>query len=163
MPPPWLPVPLAVLPEMVQLVIVVPLLKPLEIPPPSLLAVLPEMVLLVIVIVAMTPAGQPDWQSFRMPPPGPPVAVLPEMVLLLIVNVPRLRMPPPKRALPLLIVRPEMVTLMLLLILKMRKSGVPAKRLRWTVNRFAPGPLIVRFLLITNSSLNSLMVLFAGK
>ena len=44
----------------------------------------------------------------------------------------------------------------------MRKSGVPGAVLRCTLNRFAPGPLIVRYLLISNSPLVSVIVLFAG-
>src|SRR2546422_860539 len=117
--------------------------------------------MMVFLALVLPPVSRPLVDLLLMPPPK--FAELPEMVLLVIVNVPWLKMPPPKGALPLLIVRPEIVTLMLAWILKIRKSGVPAKRLRWTVNRFAPGPLIVRFLLITNSSLNSLIVLFAGR
>src|SRR5258708_38338628 len=56
-------------------------------------------------------------------------------------------------------VRPEMVTLTLVdAISKMRKFGVLDAALRCTLNRFAPGPLIVRFLLINNSSLVSVIV-----
>jgi hypothetical protein len=40
------------------------------------------------------------------------------------------------------------------------KAGVPDAALRWTVNRFAPGPLIVRFLLINNSALVGVTALF---
>src|SRR5437762_3866617 len=53
---------------------------------------------------------------------------------------------------------PEMVTLPVAM-LKMRKSSVPDAALRWTLNRFAPGPVIVRFLLINNSALVSVIVI----
>ncbi len=39
----------------------------------------------------------------------------------------------------------------------MRKLGVPPAALRCTVNRSAPGPLIVRLLLINNSALVSVI------
>ena len=40
----------------------------------------------------------------------------------------------------------------------MRKTDVPAALLRRTLNRFAPGPLIVRLLLISNSPFVSVIV-----
>ena len=59
-------------------------------------------------------------------------------------------MPPPLvLVLPPEIVRPEMLTVPDVM-LKMRKFGVPAAVLRITVRRLAPGPVIVRFLSITN-------------
>src|SRR6266516_2795380 len=92
-----------------------------------------------------------------MPPPL--AAGLPEMLQLVIVTVPPpllerppLRIPPPRSpgALPLAIVKPLIKALTLEeAILKMRKLPAP----RRTVSRFAPGPLIVRFLLINNSPL----------
>src|SRR2546423_1292034 len=176
MPPPWPgkkkgpPLGLfAVLPEMVELVIVT--LPPwLYMPPPLPATVLPEMVELVTVSVPLLYMPPP-------PPPTPPSALLPAIVELLIVIVPTLllkmpppidvelpeiahpvtvkipllwlRMPPPPAAsFPLVIVKPEMVTLEAK-IPKMRKS-VLAAALRCTVNRFAPGPLIVRLLSIDN-------------
>jgi len=59
------------------------------------------------------------------------------------------------------IVKPEIVTLKLPeAMLKMRKLSAP---LRCTVNRFAPGPVIVRFLLINNSADVSVIVLLAAR
>jgi hypothetical protein len=52
-------------------------------------------------------------------------------------------MPEPAAELPFAIVRPEMAIIPEV-ILKMRKFGVPVATLRCTVNRFAPGPLIIR-------------------
>src|SRR5947207_393048 len=86
------------------------------------------------------------------------------MAQLAIASVPRLAMPPPTepRVFPLAIVRPAMVALTLAdAILKMRK--LPADPLRCTLNRFAPGPLIVRFLSTNNSALVSAIVLLAGR
>src|ERR1051325_1493850 len=90
------------------------------------------------------------------------VTALPETVQFVRVNMPELLMPPPSSAEPLEIVRPEMATLEPLLIEKMRKSGAFDAVVRCTVNRFAPGPLIVRFVCIANS-LVSVIVLLAGK
>ena len=92
-----------------------------------------------------------------IPPPLLPV-LLPEIVLFEIVSAPVLEIPPPLLGeFPLAIVRPEMVAMTWLgVILKMRK--LPAAALRCTLNRFAPGPLIVRFLLISNSPLVRLIV-----
>src|SRR6476646_8282917 len=50
-------------------------------------------------------------------------------------------------------VRPEILTLGVPEILKMRKFDVPAAALRCTLRRLAPGPLMVRFLLMGNSPL----------
>src|SRR5438552_8367266 len=88
-----------------------------------------------------------------MPPPPPPFAApeLPLIVLLVRVSVPPLKIPPPLADFPLEIVRPEMFTTLPELILKMRKSGVPLAVLRITVNRLAPGPVIVRLLSNSNS------------
>src|SRR6266550_1451820 len=92
-----------------------------------------------------------------MPPPKlivPPLTELPESVLLLTFNVPALLMPPPEATLnPLAIVRPSSVTVAPeALMLKTRVPLLPER-----VSRFAPGPLIVRFLLITNSPVVSVM------
>src|SRR6478609_3457753 len=64
-------------------------------------------------------------------------------------------MPPAswKDALPLAMVSPEISTLGVPEILKMRKFGMPAAALRRTLRRLAPGPLIARFLLIGSSPL----------
>src|SRR3989442_2889351 len=43
--------------------------------------------------------------------------------------------------------------------LKMRKSGVPMAELRWITRLLAPGPAMIRFLLIRSSPLVSVMVL----
>src|SRR5438067_2665930 len=93
-------------------------------------------------------------------------APLPEMMQLVIVTAPvlRLKMPPPKLTSdPRVMVKPDSATLKLPeAILKMRNPGASAgipSVLRRTVNRFAPGPLIVRFLLISNSPLVRLIVL----
>ncbi len=126
---------------------------------------LPEIVLLLIFIVPPEP-------DLKMPPPLPPLASpakLPEMVQPVIVTVPKvpLRMPPPTEppgvptALPLEMVRPEMVTgkkPVPPLRSKMRNCGVPPALLRCTVNTLAPGPVIVRSLLINNSALVSVIV-----
>src|SRR5437879_5598489 len=74
-------------------------------------------------------------------------------------------MPPPLNTLgetptPLEMVKPESATAPEAMS-KMRKSA--ALTLRVTVNRFAPGPLIVRFLSINNSPFISLIVLPAGR
>src|SRR3989442_10884193 len=92
-----------------------------------------------------------------MPPPKLivlPLTELPESVLLLTFNVPALLMPPPEATLnPLAIVRPSSVTVAPeALMLKTRVPLLPGR-----VNRIAPGPLIVRFLLITNSPVATLM------
>src|SRR5712672_3142905 len=84
--------------------------------------------------------------------------LLPEMVQLMIVIAPWLEMPPPESLLtdPPEIVRPEIVAVTLAKakgISKMRKDPAPR-----TANRFAPGPLIVRLLSITNSPLTTLIV-----
>src|SRR5215472_3624074 len=50
-----------------------------------------------------------------------------------------------------------MVTVLPGLIVKMRNCGVPAALLRSTVSRFAPGPVIVRFLSITRSAVVSVI------
>src|SRR5947207_2131996 len=158
MPPPRLlppPLPPTELPESVLLVIVSVPSLPFKMPPPVLfvppLAELPESVLLLIV----------RWPpSLKMPPPLlklVPLTELPESVLLVIVRLPPslLKMPPPWFAkppliFPLAIVKSEIVTGLTVLIVKIRKAGVPAAGLRTTVSRFAPGPVIVRPLSITN-------------
>src|SRR2546425_12042769 len=78
-------------------------------------------------------------------------------MLLVSVSAPEFQMPPPtfEVTLPFDIVRPEMLTVVPELILKMRKFGAP--ELRCTVSRLAPGPVIVRFLLISNSALVSVI------
>lgn len=72
--------------------------------------------------------------------------------------------PPPiaPLMLPLERVRPEMLTVLPTEMVEMRNSDVPPAVLRWTVSRLTPGPLIVRFLLISNSPLVSVIVLLAG-
>src|SRR6267154_5737918 len=65
------------------------------------------------------------------------------------------RIPPPLAPpLPLEIVRPEIVTTagLVAVTLKTRNCGVPPAVLRITVKRLAPGPVIVRFLSISNSA-----------
>src|SRR5205085_111665 len=126
-------------------------------PAPSKEAELPEIVELLTLSVALT--LEPE--MFAMP--APLIAELPETVQLLRVSVPRLRMPPPELTLrsplvtfPLDMVRPEMFTVPDW-ILKMRKFGVAPAALRITVRRLAPGPLMVRFLLINNSALVSVI------
>src|ERR1700737_3557314 len=108
-------------------------------PPPELpVAKLPEMVELVRLTVPL---------EFTMPPPER--AELKEIAQPVTVKLPQLKMPPPRLKLvksPLVMVRPEMVTLMLPQpVEKMPNLGIGPKKLRCTVNRFAPGPLIVRF------------------
>ena len=124
---------------------------------PSPVAELPETVLLVIV-------SAPPGPALKTPPPN--LAELPEIAQPITVKVPLawLLMPPlvPPETLPFAMVRPEIVTVKLP-ILKMRNSGVPPAALRCTVNRFAPGPLIFRFLSMNNSAVVSVIALFAGR
>src|SRR2546423_8059955 len=147
MPPPPLPLPLlavAELPEMVELrMLTVP--KALAMPPPILLVELPEMVLLMIVVPA---------PMLAMPPLTMLPATLPEMAQAATVKlVPNwLEMAPPKSAFPLAMVSLEMVLKPPEVIWKIPKL-VLAAALRCTVNKFAPGPLIVIALLINNASL----------
>src|SRR5215212_9709259 len=68
--------------------------------------------------------------------------------------------PPPWGALPLAIVNPEMFAVTPEIV-KIRKSPTPPAE-RWTVNRFAPGPLMVRFLLINKSPLVSVIAARSG-
>src|SRR6202040_2235614 len=120
-------------------------------PPPLALAVLPEMVELVIASVP---------KLLTMPPPE--VAALAEIAQPMTVKLPPLKMPPPALKLdrsPLVMVRPEMVTKLPTAMKKMPNLGIPGPMLlRCTVNRLAPGPLIVRFLLIDNVALVRLTV-----
>src|SRR5467141_3416159 len=81
--------------------------------------------------------------------------VLPNKLQLVSVRVPLFKTPPPLFGpgvgLPFDTVRPVIVAVTPLLIVKMRKNCVPLTALRMTVNRFAPSPVIVRSLLISNS------------
>src|SRR5712691_11081062 len=121
--------------------------------PPAVSAELPLIVLLVRFTVPPP--------EFKMPPPK--FAELTEIAQPLTVKLPPLKMPPPRlrpdRSPPVM-VRPEMVTLKLPEeIWKMPNLGIPGPMLlRWTVNRLAPGPLIVRSLLINNAALVRLIV-----
>ena len=95
-----------------------------------------------------------------MPPPRPLLvdevpAEFPEIAQAVRVSVPELLMPPPSvppKRNPLAIVRPDMVTVPDVM-LKIRKFGVKFALLRRTVRTFAPGPVMITFLLITNSAL----------
>src|SRR5207237_441994 len=87
-----------------------------------------------------------------MPPPAM-VARLPERVLLLSISVPELTIPPPVSALPFWMVRPEIATVKPLPISNTLDELFPL-----IVRLEAPGPLIVRFLLIKSSPLVSVMV-----
>ena len=107
MPPPLV---FAVLPDMVELMTVRVLDKPLTIPPPPLPAELPEMVELVT--VRMPPP------VLEMPPPPAMFAVLPEIVELETVRVPVFLMPPP---LPEFIVLPEIVELVMVRVPELKK------------------------------------------
>ena len=114
----------------------------------------------------LVPAGPPPAElplmvtpsSVRLPifliPPPAWVAELPLMTMSRIATIPpaRMRTPPPSSDRPLFTVRPEIVTV-LGMISKTRKSAVPAAELRWTVNWLAPGPAMVRFVVITSSPL----------
>ena len=102
--------------------------------PAPWLALLFEMVLLVT--VSMLPS--------LMPPPVP--AELPEMTQLFTVSVltPVTLMPPPKFVLPFSIVRPEMATLPL------TQNTLPTA-FPLTAIVDAPGPLMVRFLVIVSA------------
>ncbi|PZR76719.1 MAG: hypothetical protein DLM73_01775 [Chthoniobacterales bacterium] len=156
MPAPWA----AELPLMVLLVtFAVPALAMPPAPELLPLAVLPEIVLLMTFNTVLTLA-------LVMPAPLPlnpelMLAKLPEMAQAVTVKLALLRMPPPlvpSAMFPLEIVRPESVTLKLPapkplpgVMLKMRKADAAGSRR--TVNRFAPGPLIVMALLIANSPL----------
>src|ERR1043165_6699134 len=93
-----------------------------------------------------------------MPPPPEksPADTLSAIVQATIVSVPRLSMAPPLTpdgGPPFRIDRPEIVTCANDAIWKMWNAAVPGAALRRTVNRFAPGPLIVTFLSINNSPL----------
>ena len=82
--------------------------------------------------------------------------MLPETTQLLRFRVPLFEMPPPDSlfgALPLVTVKPEIVTVKLEPILNTRLALLPE-----TVNRFAPGPLMVRFELIESSPEVSVIV-----
>src|SRR5207253_2257687 len=96
--------------------------------------------------------------SLLIPPPL--LAELAEMAQLAIVRVPLLKIPPPllPGTFPPAMVKPEIVTLVLAPTSKTRKLGIIPKKLRCMVSRFAPGPVIVRFLSITNSLLVRLTV-----
>ena len=89
-----------------------------------------------------------------IPPPLLPV-LLPEIVLFEIVSAPVLEIPPPLLGeFPLAIVRPEIAAMTLVRSdIEDAESWMPPTALRCTLNRLAPGPLIVRFLLISNSPL----------
>src|SRR6266446_554651 len=65
-------------------------------------------------------------------------------------------MPPPAEAAPLLIVIPAMVTVWPGLTWKIRKAAAATSR--WTERTSAPGPLIVRFFVITSSPLVRMIV-----
>lgn len=79
--------------------------------------------------------------KLRMPPPK--VAVLPDMAELVTIKVlpSLLKMPPPSLAFPPVMVIPLKLTMKFLPIENARLRLLPE-----TVNRFAPGPLMVRFL-----------------
>ena len=116
-----------------------------------------------------TPPGPPKdtFNGLGGRPPFPvllPVIVMSERFK----KPPELRIPPPPSPgfpklpsaagkpsldLPLVIVNPEIATVMFGLILKIRKFGVPPALLRIIVSRFTPGPWTVRFLSINNSPL----------
>ena len=122
-------------------------------PPPLLLgAALP-------LTVQLRNVSVPALTSFQMPPPPSlPFAVLPVTTLSRSISVPPLKMPPPSPLLfPLVMVTPEMVTVFPLLMLKTRLLLLPL-----TVKRLAPGPVIVRFLLISSSPLVSVIVCTPG-
>src|SRR5207302_10881123 len=92
------------------------------------------------------------------PPPPLLMAELPLNTLLLKVVVPLFATAPPllRGAKPLLmtpfdIVKPEMLTVRFVGMVKIRKLGVPAPVLRITVNFSAPGPLILMSWLMSGS------------
>src|SRR5258705_9147400 len=115
-----------VFPEITLWLIVAEVLAPKRLlarPPP----VLPETAELLIVIVL----------KFWIPPPPPVPAKLPDTAQKLSVRFPEFKIPPPRFAgetvsatWPLEMVKPVMVTVVPELIVKMRKSGVPAAALR---------------------------------
>src|SRR5438105_6347479 len=140
------------LPESVLLVMVsVPwFTMPPPKPSPQLLAALPERVLLITVSVP----------ALWMPPPASPPqarAELPERMLSVTVVVPKLMMPPPPSATPFWMVRPEMATVPLTM-LNTRDEWLPL-----IAKLEAPGPLIVRSLLITSSPEASVIVAGSGR
>jgi hypothetical protein len=94
---------------------------------------------------------------------------LPVTLQFTIVSVPQsLKMPPQKLAgglplaLPLLTVKPEMLTTGPLVVpfdmLRTRKSEVPPALLRATMRKAAPGPLMLMLWLMANSALASVIV-----
>src|SRR5262249_27943558 len=110
----------------------------LSMPPPLLLAELP------VKVLPMTVAVPPT--SLSRPPPL--VAELPEKTTSLTVSAPKLSMPPPlpAPALPPAIVRPEMDIVSPASTWKTRERLLPL-----TVSLAAPGPLIARSPVMSNS------------
>jgi hypothetical protein len=99
----------------------------------------------------------------RIPPKSLPVK-LSEMVQSVSVNTPALRIPPPpgpSDTSPFEIVIPEIETVTPGLMLKIRKQTT-SMHLAVTVKRLAPGPVMMRFLLIANSPLIRVTVVTFG-
>ncbi len=107
------------------------------------------------------------WSFITPPPPRIPPKSLPvklsEMVQSVSVNTPALRIPPPPGypRIPFEIVIPEIETVTPGLMLKTRKE-TKAGGFVVMVKRLAPGPVMVRFLLITNSPLIRVTVVTLG-
>src|SRR5216117_890693 len=112
------------------------------------------------------------WSFITPPPPGGPLNNVPspellcEMVQSVSVNTPALRIPPPPSALystkPCEIVIPEIETVTALELMRKIRNRGPLGGLRCTVKRLAPGPVMVRFLSITNSPLVRVTVVTLG-
>ena len=106
---------------------------------------------------------------FRELPPTlimapPESAVLFLRTLSVRVSVPELKMAPPSLSTrPLRRVRPEILTVIPIGMLKMRKFGVPPATLRCTVRMLAPGPLMLKLLFRSGSALaNEMSPLMLG-
>src|SRR5206468_991770 len=112
------------------------------------------------------------WSFITPPPPGGPLNNVPspellsEMVQSVSVNTPALKIPPPPSALystkPCEIVIPEIETVTALELMRKIRNRGPLGGLRCTVKRLAPGPVMVRFLSITNSPLVRVTVVTLG-
>ena len=96
--------------------------------------------------------------SLKMPPPNR-AAAFPVIVQLVTFTVPTLAllvlMPPPAvlpSTLPLVTVRPEIVTVLVVVELKMGKGGVVLTVLRCTVSLSAPGPVMLILVLKSGSA-----------
>ena len=132
-------------------------------PPPPTVSLIVPLLLIVQPVMVMVPL------SFITPPPPRimpkllPVK-LSEMVQSVSVNTPALRIPPPPGpscAKPFEIVIPEIETVTVLeLMLKTR--ALMRLLSTCTVKRLAPGPVMVRFLSITNSPLVRVTVVTLG-